>query len=656
MNKGKTHTKQNKKHHDINKKSLDISKSKIIECLIQFLNIKEIFILLNIHSKIKNVIINSSLFKKYIQLRKEFIVKNDDEKIILVNDNLRNINKKKTKIKYGVSYYLYNNDNNNETEKNNNKEIESINSKIDFNKINIQEFIANNLELLKKLIKKYNLNSYEKNAIFTGLIDAKYNEKESLKIKELSITNNMEDGLFYLSKVLIYIEGKLLISMNLSSNNFKLNHIKTLSHLIQNKFYNIENLNLSNNKIDDLSCKYLFNSLLNCPNLKTLNLSFNQISKNGLNYAEKYLLTYINLINLNLSNNLLGIQGIAFLIQCLINNKNSKLKILDISFNGMEKKGILPLCNYFKSNNNLTSLFIGGNYICNEGLKSLIDFLIKKSKSKIEILSFENNNISKEGGNYISDLICNYNSINTIDLKNNNLSDEGVIFSLSNNKSKIISIDFSENNLGENSLKSLKEFISKNNSLKQIILDNNNFKEYVELIKDLLTTKSNLQKISLKNCKIGEKINLIFKGFQNNNKLIEINLSENEIGNYMKEFESIIPCLKNNKILIKINLDSNNLNDNHIKILSKAINDNRTLNYICLNNNNFTLKPFYDFYSKVLRNFKKCEFNNCGLRENELKEMKSKLEKKVNVNLGMSMSMSYHESNENEEMKSSQIK
>ena len=169
-------------------------------------------------------------------------------------------------------------------------------------------------------------------------------------------------------------------------------------------------------------------------------------------------------------------------------------------------------------------------------------------------------------------------------------------------------------------------------------------------------TKSNLQKISLKNCKIGEKINLIFKGFQNNNKLIEINLSENEIGNYMKEFESIITCLKNNKILIKINLDSNNLNDNHIKILSKAINDNRTLNYICLNNNNFTLKPFYDFYYKVLRNFKKCEFNNCGLRENELKEMKSKLEKKVNVNLGMSMSMSYHESNENEEMKSSQIK
>ncbi len=127
MNKGKTHTKQNKKHHDLNKKSLDISKSKIIECLIQFLNIKEIFILLNIHSKIKNVIINSSLFKKYIQLRKEFIVKNDDEKIILVSDNLRNINKKKTNIKYGVSYYLYNNNNNDETEKKNNKEIESIN-------------------------------------------------------------------------------------------------------------------------------------------------------------------------------------------------------------------------------------------------------------------------------------------------------------------------------------------------------------------------------------------------------------------------------------------------------------------------------------------------------------------------------------------------
>ena len=621
MNRNKIHNKKDRKHHsEINRKPFQLRDEKIIHVLITFLNINDILQMRGINSSIKNIIINTNIYKKYLKFRKEFLIQNDDKKIILVDENSRKINKKKSTIKYGVSYYIYN--------KTSNSSVEKLSSHIDFNKFNLKELISNNQEKIKQLSKKYNLNTYEEDSIISGLLEVKYS-KEKLKIKELILNKKMEDGIFYLLKVISNASEKTLVNIDLSGNDFKLNNIKNVSKLIKLNSQTLEKLNLSNNNIEDLSCKFLFNSLIYCISIKILNLSKNQISNNGLDYAEKFLLNNTTLTNLNLSNNLLGIKGIAFLTQCLINNKNLKLKLLDLSLNGIETKGIISLSNYFKSNNQLSSLLIGGNYICDEGVKILSKYLSNNTTFKLELLSFENNNISENGGKYISHLISHYNYLNTIDLKNNNLSDEGVINSLSNSNSKVNTIDFSDNNLGKNSLKSINDFININSNLKNIILDNNNFKNYSNIIKDILINKnSNLKMISFKNCQIGENIDFIFEGLTKNNKLIEINLTDNKIGCYTKQFQSIIPCLEHNKTLTKIILDSNILNDEHLKILSDSINDNKSLKEIDLNNNNFSINAFSVFYRKIYKKSKKCEYNNCGVPEIDLREFR-KFERKL---------------------------
>ena len=134
--------------------------------------------------------------------------------------------------------------------------------------------------------------------------------------------------------------------------------------------------------------------------------------------------------------------------------------------------------------------------------------------------------------------------------------------------------------------------------------------------------------ISLKNCQIGENIDLIFEGLTKNRKLIEINLTDNTIGCYSKQFQSIIPCLNENKTLNKIILDSNLLNDEHLQILSDSLNQNKSLKEIHLNNNNFSISVFSVFYKKIYKKSKKCEYNNCGVPEIDLREFR-KFERKL---------------------------
>ena len=96
MNRNKIHNKKDRKHHsEINRKPFQLRDEKIIHVLITFLNINDILQMRGINSTIKNIIINTNIYKKYLKFRKEFLIQNDDKKIILVDENSRKINKKK---------------------------------------------------------------------------------------------------------------------------------------------------------------------------------------------------------------------------------------------------------------------------------------------------------------------------------------------------------------------------------------------------------------------------------------------------------------------------------------------------------------------------------------------------------------------------------
>ena len=607
-----------------------LSNFKILNNIIRFLNIKDQIKIICVNNHFKNIIGNSSIYKKYIQLRNEFCQIEEKKKF-----NSRKKQIKKPQIKSGISYYILKNYDNKENIKEY-KKIEKISKPIDFEKIDIDDLISENGEKINNLAKKYNLTSYEKYSIFSGLFQEKINNiyendnKEKNENKNLIYNNNIKDSLFFISSGLTLLQNQFN-TIDLSGNEFELNHIKIISLLISLNSENLERLNLHNNLIDDFSAKYLFQSLENCKNLKFLDLSKNKISNEGLDYAEDFFSNNNSLIILNISNNLLGTKGISFLLQLIENNSN--LINLDISYNGIEKNGIESICDYLKSNTNLKHLLIGGNYICDDGLKILIDFLIN-NETKIERLSIENNNFTNEVANDISNLISKKPNLISLNLKSNNLENKGIETILKNPDFNITTINISNNNI--TSIQKISNLINNNKSLIHLFIDccnlnkeslrvtssNLNTSPVVYIKNILLNENSNLISLSLHQCKINDNINLIFEGLTENKKIEMINLSKNNLGYYKKQFQSIIPCLSQNKTLKAINLDSNHLDDDCLTIILDGLKENDTLYAISLNNNDFTTDGINNFVSKIQdKQFHKCEFYNCGLPNDDLRRI-----------------------------------
>ena len=617
------------KFYDKTSRGIFLSKIKLINNVFQFLNIKEQIQIMIANNQFKNIIGNSSIYKKYIQLRKEFCQIEEKKKF-----SFRKKQKKKPQVKTGLPYYILRNYDNKENIKEY-KKIEKISNPIDFDKIDIDDLISENGEKINNLAKKYNLTSYEKYSIFSGLFEEKLNniygnENNETENKNLIYNNNIKDSLFFISSGLTLLNNQFN-SIDLSGNEFELSHIKIVSSIISLNSQNLEKINLHNNLIDDISVKFLFQSLENCKNLKFLDLSKNKISNEGLDYTEDFFSNNTSLLFLNMSNNLLGTKGISYLLQLI--EKNKTLINLDISYNGIEKNGIESLCDYLKSNTNLKHLLIGGNYICDEGLKILIDFLIN-NETNIERLSIENNNFTKEVANDISNLISQKPNIISLNLKSNNLESKGIETILKNQDFKLKSINISNNNI--TSIQRISNLINNIKSLNHLFIDCCNLKKeslrvtsnnlntspvgYIKTI--LLNENSNLISLSLHQCKINDNINLIFEGLTDNKKIEIINLSRNNLGYYKKQFQSIIPCLNKNKTLKAINLDSNHLDDDCLTIILDALKENDTLKAISLNNNNFTIDGINNFVSKIQdKQFHECEFYNCGLSNDDLRRI-----------------------------------
>ena len=465
------------------------------------------------------------------------------------------------------------------------------------------------------------------------------NHIEREKMQKLVLSNkNINNGIAFIITPLLSLEENNILKIDLSGNKLQLKSITNITLLINLNSRTLQILNLSNNKIDDHCCKILFNTLKLCVNLTTLNLSSNKISCDGISYSKEFLSNNSSLQTLVLGRNVLGPDGIAYLTQYIINNHQMILRTLDISYNGIEINGVKIICEYIKVNSKLISLFIGGNYICDEGAKILAKTLIDNSQCKITYLFMENNNITKNGAKYITKVISYHPFLSSINLKSNNLTDEGVktIFCSLNPESKVTTLNLSNNNITGISMKYINEYIVHNSFLRQLFFDYNQLdKSACMLIKDILSNEqSNLKIISLKHCKINENINLIFEGLEKNKKIQILNLSKNEIGNYPEQFERIISCLKNNNTLDELILDSNYLDDETLKMITNALKENKNLQSISLNENQFSKKTISELFTVINQNklIKKCSLEKCGLPNDYLLSLKKILENKLELN------------------------
>ena len=320
------------------------------------------------------------------------------------------------------------------------------------------------------------------------------------------------------NKVLNYLKG---LNINLTGNeiiiNLKNKNIGNLELLLLSciPFNNLEELNLSNNKISNIKSLKEFNF----KNIKKIDLSNNSINANSMEFNDDMKLFFkeneqmeefesLNKnIEIKLGNNNL-IKKESEKTQNLIINKNDSLNddSLNSNFLTQQKSNLNSLKNTQKYSTNLKFLINKLNRL--EG--KIIKFFNVKYNMNIKGNEIQLDLNNKNIGNLELDLLCsiNFYNLETINLSYNNLSN---IESLKNLK-LLKNLDLSYNKI--KNINSLKTSSEENKLIEKINL-NNNLIENVDILKENIFPK--MVEINLDNNKINEKdINEIQKLIINN--------------------------------------------------------------------------------------------------------------------------------------------
>lgn len=137
-----------------------------------------------------------------------------------------------------------------------------------------------------------------------------------------------------------------------------------------------------------------------CSKIKVLDLSKNNLNKDGIK-ALSEVLAVNNIVEvLDLSKNKLGVSGAHELSIAL--KKNTSLKFLNLFNNNIGYDGAKSLSeNVIAQHPTLELLEVGHNRIRDKGLKSIVDALISNEKSSLKIMGLRFNFLTNVGITYL---------------------------------------------------------------------------------------------------------------------------------------------------------------------------------------------------------------------------------------------------------------
>lgn len=266
------------------------------------------------------------------------------------------------------------------------------------------------------------------------------NNENNNKINRI-ISNN-----YILNKLEKLIINYNIINLELPNCNFKENNIERLSKIIKLCPFLIY-LNLRNNRLDYNKVKILFVGLKDLVLLKYIDLSYNFI-KIFQKIPKLFLLqNNFNLEIIDLSNNRSGPSGALLLSKILYNLPN--LKVLDISYNSIKSIGAITLAETLGKLTSLTKLDLTDNFIESSGIKSITDALL--NCSLLSCLKLKNNWLKNED---ISYLLKKVPYLEDLDISYNNLDNQNNIISNElPNCLSLINLNIESNNIKQNEIK-----------------------------------------------------------------------------------------------------------------------------------------------------------------------------------------------------------
>jgi Ran GTPase-activating protein (RanGAP) involved in mRNA processing and transport len=251
--------------------------------------------------------------------------------------------------------------------------------------------------------------------------------KKNTYLRKLDLSNNffMEDGLKeFLSEISEKNEEK--------NNFFFLDYFKrsfSQGKTDKNKNspkFNLEELNLNHNKLNDNCAKYLSNFLIINKTLKKLSITYSQFTDKGIDHLISSLKHNKTLSSLNLSDcpfsnldilmkNLIladstleelyishcdfdFIYDKNILLYDFLKSKKNKLKILDMSYNKLNDNTFCNIIQALIQNDEivLDSLNLACNDITDYGIEKIINLFIKNNKIPVKEIKLNRNKITED--------------------------------------------------------------------------------------------------------------------------------------------------------------------------------------------------------------------------------------------------------------------
>ena len=283
--------------------------------------------------------------------------------------------------------------------------------------------------------------------------------------------------------------------------------------------------------------------------------------------------------------------------------KPSSLMELDLSKNIMTYKGMESIIALIKTATNLTHFSVADSPIgdCGIQLFSHLQF-----KCLIQ-LNIENVEMGEVGVSALGDwLECN-NSLQSLEISNNNINDNGLTRILNTIPSTLVRLIASDCNLTCNGAEDIGKKLKTNNTLKHLKISKNHIGDIgISVISDSLHNNKTLTQLVADSCEFhGKGARSIGKMLEANKTLKFLNISNNHIGDdgttaiacgittntdttltklkisgcefHSKGTKSIADVLKRNKTLRSLNISQNYIGDDEISTLASGIQDNTTL-------------------------------------------------------------------------------
>ena len=434
-----------------------------------------------------------------------------------------------------------------------------------------------------------------------------HSTSQSLQGLDLSYNNISMSGTVRIFKAMRYIKNLTIdISHNAIPDETTDKLATMILHNTSLRVLDISNLykpvlNINSNVINEIISELVI-TLLNSTELEELDLSYNRLSTSDAARIFKGMKNISNLTALNVSHNLICDEAADELAIVLLHNTN--LEKLDFGFNDLSTSDIIKIFKGMKNISNLKTINIySNNMITDKAADSIAAILSHNSKLKALDMSF--NCLGSKACNEIFNGMKNISYLTHLNISHNKITREatGNIAAVLSHNTKIEELDISYNDLQTPGAIEIFQSIKHSSTLRKLNIAHNMITEKAtEHIINILYNKSELKELNLSDNRLLEKDvivklidfvhnSVVNKQISNKSPKIITNLQELDFSNIsspqvigaINVFKELI---HNNSSLTKVNISRHPMTPSAAHNLAIILSKNNDLQELVMSYNN----------------------------------------------------------------------